>query len=335
MEPPLTLLDNMQAATQSLPSTHRDRMAIDSLLNPSDGRLDTQLPLPYRSQTQSPQCPLSPSHYYFPQFHDRHPYSEKAITSHEQAYLPYELRSMNSSPSPYSRDRYGSVSSSSSTPPEHRRPPRPKYEEEEMYFIWYHRVDLCQEWKAVRESFNRQFPHRQRKGFQGIQCKFYRFIREKNCPTLREQRRMRDSDFLRDGVSIPDSPKYGVVEWARVWYPWMRENKEQVLRRWSTWLDLWFQNILFSFIPFFLFIPYIYTTHFPSFFLIWPIRFKVCVFKCTFSYIRRIDLWSIDFACNIERYLDLFVVYYYHLFLSWQLLFSLPFLLLHYMISFA
>lgn len=123
-----------------------------------------------------------------------------------------------------------------------------------MYFIWYHRVDLCQEWKEVRESFNRQFPARQRRGFQGIQCKFYRFIKEKKCPTLREQRRMRDGEFLRQEVSAQSSstsgsgsglpsppssaggfgggaPQFGVVEWMGVWYPWMREGREEVLRK--------------------------------------------------------------------------------------------------------
>ncbi|RMJ22927.1 hypothetical protein PHISP_06212, partial [Aspergillus sp. HF37] len=134
-----------------------------------------------------------------------------------------------------------------------RRPPRPKYEEEEMFFIWYHRVDLGQEWKEVRECFNRQFPSRQRAGFQGIQCKFYRFIREKSCPTLREQRRMRDGEFLREGAAAAAAaaaaavatapggggggggsqraPKFGVVEWTGVWYPWMREGRDEVRRK--------------------------------------------------------------------------------------------------------
>lgn len=115
-----------------------------------------------------------------------------------------------------------------------------------MYFIWYHRVDLCQEWKEVRECFNQQFPNRQRSGFQGIQCKFYRFIRDKKCPTLREQRRLRDGDFLHEGHNLSRSsqapspassdcgPKFGVVEWMGVWYPWMRENREQAMRRVST-----------------------------------------------------------------------------------------------------
>jgi hypothetical protein len=44
---------------------------------------------------------------------------------------------------------------------------------------------------------------------------------------------MRDGEFLREGSTIIDSgaPRFGVVEWAQVWYPWMRESKEQVLGR--------------------------------------------------------------------------------------------------------
>ncbi|KAF7593990.1 hypothetical protein BBP40_010387 [Aspergillus hancockii] len=205
-----------QSPPSSMPSSRKSRMAIDSLLNPS-GESDnstSQLHYAHPGSQYSPLYPPSPSHHYFyPSYaesHHHHPYRESSGA--------------------YSRDRYDSVSSSSSNAPERRRPPRPKYEEEEMYFIWYHRVDLCQEWKEVRESFNRQFPSRQRRGFQGIQCKFYRFIKEKKCPTLREQRRMRDGEFLREGSGLVDSaaPRFGVVEWMGVWYPWMRENKDQV-----------------------------------------------------------------------------------------------------------
>ncbi|KAL3467437.1 hypothetical protein BJX64DRAFT_248662 [Aspergillus heterothallicus] len=192
--------------------------------------------------------------------HHYHPYSTNHHQSqhshhsqqqqHHHSFMPYHRpRSTDSSPEAYSRDRdrYSSVSSSSSNNAPHsssnstsgdRRPPRPKYEEEEMYFIWYHRVDLCQEWKEVRESFNRQFPNRQRSGFQGIQCKFYRFIKEKKCPTLREQRRMRDGEFLRQestsssrGDFGSGAPQFGVIEWMGVWYPWMREDREEVMRR--------------------------------------------------------------------------------------------------------
>lgn len=213
----------------------------------------------------SPGYPPSPNHYWYGRYHGYHDTSPGAASTattyasngsnasnastssstsmnpqhHHHMFLSYRPsgpRSTRSSPDPYHpRERYGSVSSSSSANgTDRRRPPRPKYEEEEMYFIWYHRVDLCQEWKEVRESFNRQFPNRQRRGFQGIQCKFYRFIKEKKCPTLREQRRMRDGEFLRDGAALgPDSgaPRFGVVEWANVWYPWMREDRDTVMRQ--------------------------------------------------------------------------------------------------------
>ncbi|KAJ6086086.1 hypothetical protein N7486_010367 [Penicillium sp. IBT 16267x] len=210
----------------------------------------------------SPGYPPSPNQYWYGRYggyHDTSPGAASTATTngsstssgsmtpqqHHHMFLSYRLSggsggsggrgpgSAHSSPDPYHpRERYDSVSSSSSNNGnDRRRPPRPKYEEEEMYFIWYHRVDLCQEWKEVRESFNRQFPSRQRCGFQGIQCKFYRFIKEKRCPTLREQRRMRDGEFLREGAAESRAPRFGVIERANVWYPWMRENRETASRQ--------------------------------------------------------------------------------------------------------
>lgn len=111
----------------------------------------------------------------------------------------------------------------------HGQAPRPKYEEEEMYFIWYQRVDLSQDWNEVHERFNRQFPNRQRHGFQGLQCKFYRFIKEKKCPTLRQQLRIRYNRFLPElGLTKAEykPSKFGVRQWANVWYPWMCEDEE-------------------------------------------------------------------------------------------------------------
>ncbi|KAL5334535.1 hypothetical protein BJX70DRAFT_378132 [Aspergillus crustosus] len=252
-------------------SSRPGRMAIGSLLNPPvEAEKPTPSPKQYGPLTPqySPLYPPSPNQYYY-SFSDSHhqnqhqhphhqnqhththahahhhhhnPYSQHHTpSSQDHSFMPYRPRSTDSSPETYSRDRYDSVSSSSSTnngpTGDRRRPPRPKYEEEEMYFIWYHRVDLCQEWKEVRESFNRQFPNRQRRGFQGIQCKFYRFIKEKKCPTLREQRRMRDGEFMRQESTTSFSgsgggaPQFGVVEWIGAWYPWMRENREEVMRR--------------------------------------------------------------------------------------------------------
>ncbi|OJJ43268.1 hypothetical protein ASPZODRAFT_146286 [Penicilliopsis zonata CBS 506.65] len=223
-------------------SSNRSRMAIDALLNPpidssvdgylvsrpSDGQHHHHHHHHHHQQAQahlkrphSPGSSTSSSNYYYSQYRDSSAsYTDTSGSTQDAMFMAYQPRSTNSSPDPYSRDRYDSVSSSSSNAAERRRPPRPKYEEEEMYFIWYHRVDLCQEWKEVRESFNRQFPSRQRRGFQGIQCKFYRFIKEKRCPTLREQRRLRDGEFLREGSHGSDSgaPRYGVIEWMEDYY---------------------------------------------------------------------------------------------------------------------
>lgn len=191
------------------PRRDPSRMSINALLNPQDEEASQQ---EYTRGLQYYQNPIS-IHY---------PTPSAGLSEHTGFIGP--PRSAHSSPGPYRRERYDSVSSTASNISERRRPPRPKYEEEEMYFIWYHRVDLSQDWKEVRENFNRQFPSRQRRGFQGIQCKFYRFIKEKKCPTLREQRRMRDGEFIaRNGSGLSEcSPRFGVREWIPgIWYPWM------------------------------------------------------------------------------------------------------------------
>ncbi|KAI1829106.1 hypothetical protein CBS147337_10098 [Penicillium roqueforti] len=155
-----------------------------------------------------------------PQQHHKHHHHMFASYRTSSGSGGSEVRGVGSgysSPDLYhQRERYDFVSSSSSNNwNDCRRPPRPKYEEEEMYVIWYHRVDLCQEWKEVREIFNRHFPSWQRRGFQGIQCKFYRFIKEKRCPTLREQQRMRDCELLREGAES-GAPHFGVIVWTNV-----------------------------------------------------------------------------------------------------------------------
>ncbi|KAJ5853142.1 hypothetical protein N7534_005685 [Penicillium rubens] len=237
-----------------LPSPRQSKMEIDALLNPGDG--DPKPRPQYVSNSHrrsyhqpSPSFPPSPK-YWYNQGHESHGMSAKPHRSYpsfppqQQAFASYHHQRTNpsslsapSSPGPYhSRERFSSVSSSSSTNDDRRRPPRPKYEEEEMYFIWYHRVDLCQEWKEVREAFNRQFPDRQRRGFQGIQCKFYRFIKEKKCPTLREQRRMRDGELMREGAATAladggGAPNFGVRGYTNVWYPWMRKGDTDVMLR--------------------------------------------------------------------------------------------------------
>ncbi|KAK2765657.1 hypothetical protein FQN54_008513 [Arachnomyces sp. PD_36] len=223
------------------------RMSIDALLNPSGADQRTSVIhcphenhyQPYPHPHQYRYHPQDDEHYrdqqYRQQYHDQYRHGRPSSEEDHLGSSRHRSESTHSSPGPYSRShRFPSVSSGSSTVPERRRPPRPKYDEEEMYFIWYHRVDLRQEWKEVRESFNAQFPTRQRSGFQGIQCKYYRFIKENKCPTLREQRRQREGGSgpgvsptsLGSGGSnglSDSSPAYGVVQWTGRWYPWMRE----------------------------------------------------------------------------------------------------------------
>ncbi|CRG90577.1 hypothetical protein PISL3812_07621 [Talaromyces islandicus] len=135
-----------------------------------------------------------------------------------QLSLCMEKDSMN-----YRYENFDGATNTSSARRDRRRPPRPKYMEEEMYFIWYHRIDLEEDWKECADAFNRQFPSPQGRNVQGIQCKFYRFINSKRCPTVREQRRLKDGELITGRRGRGERlPQYGVVEWCNIWYPWMK-----------------------------------------------------------------------------------------------------------------
>ena len=100
-----------------------------------------------------------------------------------------------------------------------RREMRPTYQQEEEYFIWYHRVDLGMDWRDVRAAYNAQFPERQRSGFQGIQCKYYRCCETHGVPRVRERNR----------AASPDK-SYGVrSRLPGLWYPWMRPQHQGIL----------------------------------------------------------------------------------------------------------
>lgn len=220
-----------ESLSESRPMSARgrpDRISIDALLNPAE------------SEETGSQQPRTPDHQYHHgyqhgQFSPREDFRyryEQTTPSHKEMALTRQSGFDNRDSGQYRYERFDSVSSTSTNPTESRRPPRPKYDEEEMYFIWYHRVDLEKEWKEVQECYSRQFPGRQRRGIQGIQCKFYRFIKEKRCPTVREQRRLRDGEFMARGRSRCQSlPRYGVVEWCGAWYPWMKPEHVAHLHR--------------------------------------------------------------------------------------------------------
>ncbi|KAH8696084.1 hypothetical protein BGW36DRAFT_397720 [Talaromyces proteolyticus] len=183
-------------------------MSISALLNPPQHKpepealsTDIQFSLQYDNPLQSHQSPQP-----------LHP---------DNKLTPKRKSSLDKSSVDYRYERFENAPSTTTVRRDRRRAPRPKYMEEEMYFIWYHRIDLEEDWKECADAFNRQFPT-QGRNVQGIQCKFYRFINSKRCPTVREQRRLKDDQLV--GSRRPRAerlPKYGVIEWCNVWYPWM------------------------------------------------------------------------------------------------------------------
>ncbi|MCJ1340868.1 hypothetical protein MMC09_006164 [Bachmanniomyces sp. S44760] len=117
-------------------------------------------------------------------------------------------------PSSYRPDRthdHRRALSRSSQISRERREFRPTYTQEENHFLWYHREDLRMDWTDVKRAFMEQFPHRDRKGVQGIQCKYYRFTEEIGLPKIRQRTRG------------PADRNYGIrIRLPGVWYPWMR-----------------------------------------------------------------------------------------------------------------
>lgn len=92
-----------------------------------------------------------------------------------------------------------------------RRQFRPPYSEEEVDFIWYHRIDLGYDWADVERAFQHQFPNSGREGFTGIQCKYYRFCDEKGIPKVRDRSKESSQVEL-----------YGMRARSGRTYPWMR-----------------------------------------------------------------------------------------------------------------
>ncbi len=89
---------------------------------------------------------------------------------------------------------------------------RPPYSDEEVHFIWYHRIDLGYEWSDITRAYNAQFPLRQREGFGGIQCKYYRLRDAYNIPRVRHRDR-----------STSPAEAYGMRTTTGLSYPWMRD----------------------------------------------------------------------------------------------------------------
>ena len=174
----------MDQQSQRTNENQRRRMAIHSVLNPDEGPHTAKSRLSRESSvgdcSQGSSSPSSTGDY-------RH---------NVQSHLTHHSRHVSRSDS---RRR-------------ERREMRPTYQQEEEYFIWYHRVDLGMDWRDVRAAYNAQFPDRQRRGFQGIQCKYYRCCETHGVPRVRERNR----------AATPDK-SYGVrSRLPGLWYPWMR-----------------------------------------------------------------------------------------------------------------
>ena len=174
---------NNSPRPQESNDSQRRRMAIDSVLNPDDGI------------TESTKAPSRES--------------SAGGRSRENSSTPESGNDYQQmTPTHISRH----VSRSSADRRRERREMRPTYQQEEEYFIWYHRVDLGMDWRDVRQAYNAQFPQRQRRGFQGIQCKYYRCCETHGIPRVRERNR----------AATPDK-SYGVRNrLPGLWYPWMR-----------------------------------------------------------------------------------------------------------------
>ena len=94
------------------------------------------------------------------------------------------------------------------------RAPRPKYEEQQGFFIWYHRTDLGEPWDEVLREFEAEFGQRRPKG--GLQCKFYRLLDQWEVEKVRAQARSAQ-DSPRDRIGA-----YGVVQRTTERCRWMR-----------------------------------------------------------------------------------------------------------------
>ena len=107
------------------------------------------------------------------------------------------------------RSRRASSSSSGSRTRE-RRAFRPTYSDEEVYFIWYHRIDLGYDWQDINRAYNAQFPERPRQRIGGIQCKYYRYCEEFGVPKVRNRDRAASA-----------AEQYGMRSRTGLTYPWM------------------------------------------------------------------------------------------------------------------
>jgi hypothetical protein len=137
--------------------------------------------------------------------------SIRSRTHHPHQELPADSTSTLSRP----RANSSSTQSSEAVASSPRRPSRAKYSEEEIAFIWFHRVDLRREWDTIVRAFNLRFRHSHLRRKSGLECKLYRVLDTHSVPQIREWRK-RSKGGVQDAI-----PYYGIVEWTDIRYPWM------------------------------------------------------------------------------------------------------------------
>ena len=147
-------------------SPRRPSMAIEDMLNPVTGE-SSGSPRHHGSRVRVDAGGRSSTNAVEPAQHDRRPTSSSSANSRPRT-------SSASSRSPGTRER---------------RQFRPTYSDEEVYFIWYYRIDLGYDWQDINHAYNAQFPDRPREGFGGIQCKYYRYCEEFGIPKVRHRDR--------------------------------------------------------------------------------------------------------------------------------------------------
>jgi hypothetical protein len=103
-----------------------------------------------------------------------------------------------------------------------KRARRDEYKEEEVCFVWYMRDCRARNWRDVCDSFNRQFPERQRHGLQGIQCMYYRSKKGKISPSLRKLLRFHEGGKLDQHLANRRN-RDATMSGMNVRYSWMLE----------------------------------------------------------------------------------------------------------------
>lgn len=140
-----------------------------------------------------------------------------------ESILNHEPQSLNTDLSPCQRfcasDRYSSPESLTSVETiserSTKREPRQKYTAEQLYFLWYHRIDLREHWHTIVDKFEIQF--NQRRNVGALECRFYRILKDWGIEKVREQSRI----IGRGDRS--ELPRYGVIQQTTARFWWMHE----------------------------------------------------------------------------------------------------------------